>query len=53
MDEQVLDSWRYPVIRGDISDVFKYFKVHHSEQELDLSIVAPKARSHRKEILNQ
>lgn len=38
---------------GDISDVFNYFRVHHSEQERGLPIVVPKARSHRKEILNQ
>lgn len=40
-------------LKGDSWDVFKYFKVHNSEQELDLHIVAPRARSYRKEILNQ
>lgn len=41
------------IVGGGIADVFKYFKVHHSEQELDLLIVAPRARRYRKEILNQ
>lgn len=40
-------------LQEDILDVFQYFKVHNSEQELDLLIVAPRAKSYRKEILNQ